>query len=164
VPPGAGEEQVVFDDPIDVFLGLRKGLEEDAFSNYERAIGDDFVFSPLPSDSLDPTFPPGTFDDWTRQVELDVMRLVDSEAGSIEVEFTPSRLIDENTFVRYETEYTLTFVPRGGGDPEIYAGVAFIDVRRIGGVWQVTYWDESEPDDTYPSWGFLRGFYRGLLP
>jgi hypothetical protein len=153
---------VVFDDPEDVFQGMRSGLESNRFSEYERALGDDFIFSPLLSDSLDQTFTPTTFSGWTRQVERDVMLLVVSEADSIQVEFTPKRLIDTNSYVQYRTEYRLRVVPRNG-DAAVYAGVALLDVRRIRGQWQVTYWDEIGRVDPYQTWGFLRGITRGLL-
>lgn len=161
-PPAEGEDVVVFDDPGDVFVGMRKGLEEEN-TNYERALGDDFIFSPLLSDSLDPTFGPDTFALWTRQVERDVMQLILGASDSLQVEFTPSTEIDENAFVRYRTTYRLSFVPEGGGELQIYAGVAFLDVRLVRGSWQVVYGDEIGRVDDYQTWGYLRGIYRGLL-
>jgi hypothetical protein len=162
-PDTGGENTVIFDDPEDVFTGLTVGLEEDAFSNYERAVGDDYIFSPLLDDSLDQNFDATTFTSFTRNVELDVMRLVLSESDSIQVEFSPKPTIDQNSFVRYETTYSLRLVPTSGGDASIYRGTANIDVRRISGVWQIVYWDEIEGDAQYSSWGFLRGITRQRL-
>lgn len=162
-PIEGGGTVIIFDDPQDVLAGMRVGFEEDAFSNYERAIGDDFIFSPLLDDSLDQTFNATTFAGWNRDVELEVARLILSEADTIDVEFNPQAVIDQNTFVRYETSYSISVSPRVDGPPTVYQGIANIDVLKVGGIWQVVYWDEVEPDDIYRSWGFLRGLTRQKL-
>jgi hypothetical protein len=156
--------QIPLDDAIDVFTSMREGLENDVVSNYERAISDDFVFSPLLDDSLDLNFtgPPNAFENWTREVERDVTNLLLSETRSIDLDFTASAEIDENNFVRYRTSYVLTVVG-AASDTTIYRGVAFIDVRRSGGVWNVVYWDEIEPEEGFFSWGYLRGTLRQRL-
>lgn len=160
-PVAGGGDVIIFDDPQDVFTGLRVGLEDDNFSNYDRAIGDDFIFSPLLDDSLDQTFNATTFANWNRDVELEVARLILSESDTIDVEFNPAAVIDQNTFVRFETSYSISVSPRVDGPPSVYQGIANVDVRKIGGIWQVVFWDEVEPDDKLPSWGFLRGVNRG---
>lgn len=163
-PPTEEGTQIIFDDPEDVFTGLRVALEGDAFSNYERATSDAFIFSPLLEDSLSPSFPPDIFDDWTRQVELDVARVIISEADTINVNFDLSTQINTNTFVRFRVTYSLRFVPRSDEKPTVYEGKADIDVRRLGGVWQMEYWDEvSRVGVNENTWGVLRGLYRGLV-
>lgn len=163
-PPDTEGTQIPLDDAIDVFTSMREGLEKDAMSNYERAIADEFIFSPLLDDSLDLNFtgPPNAFENWTRDVERDVTNLLLSETRSIDVGFTPSEEISENNFVRFRTSYDLTLVS-AAGDTAIYRGVAFLDVRRSGGVWKVVYWDEIEPEEGFSSWGFLRGTLRQRL-
>lgn len=164
-PPLVGGITVTFDQPQKVFTGMRVGLEDEKnFSNFERAIGDDYFFSPLPQDSLNPTFLGSpVFANWTRQVEIDAADLLQSEADTIEVEFTPAELVSQNTFVKYDTQYNLRVVRKANGQSTTYRGKAYIGVRRIGGVWQVVYWDEYEPDETADSWGFLRGTLRQRL-
>jgi hypothetical protein len=161
-PPEPGVDQIALDDAIDVFASMRVGLEEDAVSNYERAIGDAFVFSPLLDDSLDQNFtgPPNAFANWTRQIERDVTSLLLSDAKTIDVEFNASEEISENTYVRFRTNYELSVVLVGDTATTTYKGVAFIDVRRMGGIWQVEYWDEIEPVGNFTTWGFLRGTLR----
>jgi hypothetical protein len=164
--PATDTGQITLDDALDVFASMRSGLENDASANYERAIGDEFIFSPLLDDSLDQAFAgvvPSPYADWTKEVERDVTNLLLSDADTIQVEFTPSALINENTFVRYRTQYALRVVLRTGGSAATYEGVAYIDVRRIRGNWQVTYWDEIEPVEGASTWGFLRGTLRQRL-
>jgi hypothetical protein len=164
-PPDKGAVQISLDDPQDVFVAMREGLEKDAVSSYERAIGDDFIFSPLLDDSLDQNFigPPSAFEGWNREVELDVTNLLLSEADTVRVDFSPSPLINDNTFVRFKTTYSIRVVLRADGSSTTYEGVANIDVRRIGGIWQVEYWDEIATVGGASTWGFLRGILRQRL-
>lgn len=161
-PPDTGEKQVIFDQPQKVFEGMKTGLEEDN-SNYQRAFGDNYFFSPLPQDSLDPTFGPTTFSGWDKQVEINTADLLRSDADTIRVDFTTKELISQNTFVKYQTDYSLRVVPKSSGLPTIYRATAYIGVERVSGVWQIRYWAEVTPDDTAPSWGYLRGTLRQRL-
>jgi hypothetical protein len=165
-PGGSDVPQIPLDDAIDVFTSMETGLEGDAIANYQRALSDEFIFSPLLDDSLDQTFAgndPSVYNGWTKDVEIEVTNLLLSEYDSLTVDFGPSVLIDENTFVRYRASYSIRGVPSAGGEAATYKGVAHIDVQREGGVWQVIYWDEVEPVEGFRTWGFLRGILRQRL-
>lgn len=154
--------QIPLDDPTDVFASMKDGLEGDASSNYERALSDQFIFSPLSDDSLNVNFV-GTdvYNNWTKEVERDVTGLLLSETDTLEFDFQLTRLIDENDFVRFETTYSLRTVT--GQTVVTYKGVAHIDVRLENGIWQVVYWDEMERVPGFDTWGLYRGFLRQRL-
>lgn len=161
-PPDTGEKLVIFDQPQKVFEGMKVGLEQDN-SNYDRAFGDNYFFSPLPQDSLDPTFDATTFSGWNRDVEVATADLLRSDADTIQVTFSPEEKINSNTFVKYSVDYVLRVVLKSGGASTTYRATADIGVERVEGIWQIRYWDETIPDDTAPSWGYLRGTLRQRL-
>jgi hypothetical protein len=156
-------EVVSLDTPVQAFVAIEKSLEEcKQDANYERAISANFVFSPTLTDSLDQNFiGTGVYDNWTKQVEMDVLKLLLSDAQKLSVSFTPSVLINKNTFVRYRVDYTLDVIAKATPtDTTRYAGVAQFDVRNEGGNWRVTFWDEIETVAGYSTWGFLKGVLR----
>ncbi|HXV14716.1 MAG TPA: hypothetical protein VEC56_10980 [Candidatus Krumholzibacteria bacterium] len=145
-----------------VFEAMTCALESEQDAAYERVISERFVFSPTFDDSTDQTFA-GTpvYDGWNKTVELDVLRLMLSDAQTLAVEFTPSILINQTTFVRYRVEYLLTVVNVATpGDTTQYGGVAQFDVRNEGGNWRLTFWDEIETVPNLSTWGFLKGILR----
>jgi len=168
-PPKTEVPKVPLVDPQNVFTSMKLGLEGDAMSSYQRALSDlTFFFSPLLDDSLDQTFSqnnPSVYNNWTKDVEVEVTNLLLSEYDSLTVTFKPSFLINENTFVRYKTEYSIRVVDKVSRQATIYKGIAHIDVHREGGVWQIQYWKDAEPiePDKYHTWGFLRGILRQRL-
>ena len=154
---------VSLDSPEQAFIAIEKSLEEcKQDANYERAISANFVFSPTLTDSLDQNFiGTGVFDNWNKQVEMDVLGLLLSDAQKINVSFMPSVLINKNTFVRYRVDYTLDVIAAASPtDTTHYAGVAQFDVRNEGGNWRVTFWNEVETVAGYSTWGFLKGILR----
>jgi len=153
----------ILNTPDAVFEAMEEALErcqQDA--NYERALSANFVFSPTLTDSLDQDFiGTGAFDNWTKEVELDVTNSLLAEARSLNMSFSPSRLINQNTFVRFRVPYTLDVVTKAApGDTAYYAGVAEFDVRNEGGNWRITFWNEVETVQGKSTWGYLRGVLR----
>jgi hypothetical protein len=154
---------ISLDTPVQAFVAIEQALEackQDA--NYERAISTNFVFSPTLTDSLDQNFiGTGVYDNWTKPVEMEVVKLLLSDAKKINVSFNPSILINKNTFVRYRVNYTLDVIPAASPtDTTHYAGVAEFDVRNEGGNWRVTFWNEVETVGGLATWGFLKGILR----
>jgi hypothetical protein len=137
-------------------------LESEQDAAYERAISERFVFSPTQEDSLDQTFAGTTvYEGWTKDVEMDVLGLLLSDAQTIEVEFNPSILINQTTFVRFRVEYALGVVNVATPtDTTLYEGVAQFDVRNEGGNWRLTFWDEIETVPDRNTWGYLKGILR----
>jgi hypothetical protein len=151
--------------PSDVLNALRSGLQSLTRSNYERAISETFIFSPTLEDSLDLNFiGTGVFDDWTKDVEMEVYDNLIAEASEMAVTFSNRPIINENTFVRYDVAYELTVISRAvPPDTSVYKARAYFDVRNEGGNWRLTYWDELELVEGFTSWGFLRGTIRKRL-
>jgi hypothetical protein len=162
-PPSTECEVVTLDSNEQVFRAMEKALEEcEKPANYERAISANFVFSPTLTDSLDQNFDgTGVFNGWTKQVEMDVLNLLLSDAQKINVAFTPTPIINKNNFVRYRVDYTLDVIDKASPtDTTHYGGVAQFDVRNEGGNWRVTFWDEIETVAGKSTWGFLKGVLR----
>ena len=127
---------ISLDTPVQAFVAIEQSLEVCLqAANYERAISANFVFSPTLTDSLDQNFiGTGVYDNWTKPVEMSVLDLLLSDAQKINVTFTPSILINKNTFVRYRVPYTLDVIAKASPtDTTHYAGVAEFDVRNEGG-------------------------------
>ncbi len=167
-PPGqAGQDQVTLDSPDKPFLAMRKSLNESLTdANYERAISTNFIFSPTLQDSLDQNFiGTGVFDGWGKQVEIDALDLMLSDAKTIKVDFRlEPPLIQKSTFVRFRSPYALEIVNKSAPtDTLSYRGVAEIDVRLENGNWRVTFWNEVETVAGYTTWGYLRGILRSRL-
>jgi hypothetical protein len=162
-PPAAeGDEVISLDDPLGVFQAMTVALESLKDANYERAISETFVFSPTQQDSLDQTFQ-GTnvYDNWDKTVEMDVLGLLLADSKSIAVEFAPSILINQNTFVRYSVRYDLGVVDIATPtDTTVYGGLAEFDVRLEGGNWRLTFWNEIDTVPGRSTWGYLKGTLR----
>jgi len=151
---------LALDTPDKVFQAMRCSIEERRDAAYERVISQAFVFSPTEQDSLDQTFA-GTavYANWTKTVEMDVLRLLFGDAQALAVDFATSQLINQTTFVRYRVEYVLEVVS-AGPDTTTYAGVAQFDVRNEGGNWRLTFWDEVDTVPNVSTWGYLKGILR----
>lgn len=164
-PPakGGGGTACILDTPEQAFTCITNALKNHKDADYERTISENFVFSPTLADSLDGTFTGSpVYVGWNKDVEIDVLRLLLSDAPYTVVDFgAPSRLINQNTFVRWNVSYTLRVVNAGAPTDTIsYKGVAHIDVKNENGNWRVTFWDEVETVANFSTWGFLRGILR----
>jgi len=161
-PPGsAGEASIILDAPQKVFVAMEASFQKDNDVDYERALSQGFIFSPLLDDSLDQTLiGTGAYDNWTKDVELEVLRLLQSESN-LEVTFETRALINENTFVRFEAAYVLGVITPGTPpDTTAYSGTSQIDVRNEGGNWRMTYWKDISAELGFRTWGYLRGITR----
>jgi hypothetical protein len=162
--PGEPSDDVVsLDTPEQVFQAIAKTMETQKDANYENATSESFVFSPTITDSLDQNFTgTGVYDNWTKTVEMDVLRLLISDAQYSKVTFEIGEpLINKTTFVRFPVDYTLRVVNVATpGDTADYKGVAQFDVRRENGIWRMTFWNEVETVEGARTWGFLKGILR----
>lgn len=161
-PPGTeGEASIILDAPQKVFVAMEASFEKDNDVDYERALSQGFIFSPLLDDSLDQAlFGTCAYDTWTKDVELEVLRLLQSESN-LEATFETRTLINENTFVRFEAFYVLAVITPGTPpDTTAYSGTSQIDVRNEGGNWRMTYWKDISAELGFRTWGYLRGITR----
>ena len=140
-------------------MALSEALKLKQDANYERAISTSFVFSPTLQDSLDQNFiGTGVFDNWNKTREMDALGLLLADAKTLRSEFSPSVLINKNTFVRYRVDYELLVIQQATPtDTTLYKGQAFFDVRNESGNWRLTFWDENDTVEGFSTWGYLRG-------
>ena len=151
-------------DAAGVFANMRSGIENLAQGqNYERSLADHFVFIPLDQDAIDPSLPPGIFDNWTKDVEMQVLQLMISESSAASVTFRSTPQIIENDFVQFRVTYALSLTAKAGGAETEIQGVAEMGVRRIAGIWQLEQWRDIERVENFTTWGFLRGTLRAKL-
>lgn len=163
-PPISDEsDAVILDDPLAPFEALTVALESRKEANYERAISENFVFSPTQEDSSDQTFAgEPVYDNWTKAVELDVLRLLLADAQHIEVNFFPTAEGGgTTTFQRYRVAYELRVVTHAEPtDTSVYKGSAYFDNRNEGGNWRLVFWDELDSVPGFFTWGYLKGILR----
>lgn len=150
--------------PKDVFLNLASGLAAAGNSNYERSLAEDFTFIPLDQDELQ--FPDGTFDDWTKTVEMDVLERIkgDFQAGrSAQFGDETGAFPREDVQVgwaEFEGPYRWTLDPGDGSEPEVYSATARFYLREGTAGWIIEKWEEIEVIESYPTGGNLRGTFR----
>ncbi len=159
---GGGCAATPLDVPDAVFVAMRCAIREQTDAAYERVISNSFVFSPTLQDSLDSAFEGTTvYDGWNKDVEMSVLGLMLADAQYLDVAFSPSREINNSTFVRFRVPYVLTVVDIAAPTDTVrYAGVAKFDVRNEGGEWRLTFWDEIESVPNASTWGYLKGILR----
>lgn len=155
---------VVPKTPKDVFLNLVTGLASPGNSNYERSLADEFSFTPRDQDRSN--FPDGTFDDWVKGVEMDILTRM---KGDYQGERTAQYGDENGQFERedvqvgwaeYEGQYRWTLDPGDGSEPEIYAGTAVFYLEEGTSGWILVRWEDIDVIGSYPTSGNLRGTFR----
>jgi hypothetical protein len=145
--------------PTRVFLNMASGLEELTGVNYTRSIHDNFTFVPLPEDANNPTLA-GKFDNWTADVEKNVVNRLTSESSSMQVSFTNRQQIrDQNPFADFRVDYEL-IVTSPAAPPDTIRGKAQFDMQDGSKGWQLVRWEDIERVSGFATWGFLRGSLR----
>lgn len=158
-PPGSeGTPFIPPDVPSLVFSNMKSGLEDLTGVNYEKSLGDEFTFIPLPKDAGQ--FP-GAFDNWTKAVEMEVTNKILADATLLLVAYiNPEQIRDEADFADFRAPYELTLT-YSSGDTEVFKGVAQFDMQRLGGNWHLIRWTDQEGIEGFATWGYLRGTTRG---
>jgi len=165
--PGADDDRIPFrpaNSAAGVFPNLKSGVENlNSGENYDRSLADHFVFLPLDQDAIDPSLPPDIFQDWTKDVEMNVLKLMISESSAASVTFNSTPQINENDFVQFRVTYVLNLTSTATATETEIQGVAEFDVRRISGIWLVEQWKDIESVESFTTWGFLKGSLRDQL-
>jgi hypothetical protein len=157
-PGTSGTQWFVPDLPDKVFINLINGLKDLTGENYEKSLGDAFVFIPLPADVDKLGSCP--FEGWVKTVEAEVTRAILAEASAVEVSFVRQIIRNESDFVDYRVIYELTITYKRGGS-ETFKGVAQFDMQRLGNGWHLIRWTDQEGIEGFATWGYLRGETRG---
>ncbi len=164
-PLDEGEgDWIVPKTPKDVFFNLATGLSSIGNSNYERSLADEFTFIPRDQDRLQ--FPDGTFDNWTKAVELDILNRI---KGDYQGERTAQYGDEDGNFPKediqvgwaeFEGPYRWTLDRGDGSEPEIYAGTARFFLQEGTSGWVIVKWEDIDVIESYPTSGNLRGSFR----
>lgn len=149
--------------PKDVFLNLGSGLSRTTDSNYDRSLDDSYTFIPRPEDAAIPGL---DFSNWTKDVELQVLRRVKGDYPiSRAIQFgTGKDMIFDNENVEvgravYEGPYLFKLVP-ASGDTQTFAGKARFTIVQGSKGWALTKWEDYDVNGSYPTSGYLRGTLR----
>ncbi len=164
-PLDEGEgDWIVPNTPKDVFFNLSTGLSSMGNSNYERSLADEFTFIPRDQDRLQ--FPAGTFDNWAKEIEMDVLTRI---KGDYQGERTAQYGDEDGNFPKediqvgwaeFEGPYMWTIDRGDGSEPEIYAGTARFFLQEGTSGWILVKWEDIDVIESYPTSGNLRGSFR----
>ncbi|GJM44240.1 MAG: hypothetical protein DHS20C21_10820 [Gemmatimonadota bacterium] len=146
-----------------VVENLERAFEAGVFTDYQRALTEDFLFTPDESDVA--TYEqerPGedVFGEWTAEVETNAAESIWTGAGGeleLTLTFTTEQLIPEGRLRKYD--YTLLVTT--SGQAQEYRGEAWFSLTQLtGGDWAIFGWEDVASDSQVPSWGFLKGAQR----
>jgi hypothetical protein len=157
-PSEGGGQLVNLSDPDSVLFQLQVGVRNGVITQYMNAFTQNFVFNPDQVDSISLSQQlPGVFDNWTFDVEQQVMQLVLISYAIRSVQFTDveSTSVNDREVVLRE-DYTLLM------DSERYHGEAeFFMIKESSNDWRIFRWRDrqgtADPDTT---WGILKGIFR----
>jgi hypothetical protein len=160
-PGGPASTWVVPNLPSQVFTNMRNGLEDLTGVNYKRSIQDVFTFVPLPEDASNPTLI-GAFDNWTADIEKEVIDKLLADASDVEVTFTNiEQIFDQTPFAYFNVDYSLRVIDNSG-ETRFYKAKAEFRMQDGSKGWQLIQWQDIERVSGFASWGFLRGRLRLL--
>lgn len=150
-------------NPRNVFTNLKTGLSEERNSNYERSLAANFTFVPRPEDETQ--LPGGAFDDWTKQVEMEMLtRLKGDYPGERSIQFGENGKFERESIevgkAEFEGPYILV-VKNASGVEETYSGKAIFYIEETSQGWALVKWEDIDVFGSNPTFGYLRGSLRG---
>lgn len=162
-PPGSDSDKIPWrpaNDAAGIFANLTSGIENLDGVNYQRTLSDGgFNFIPLDQDVIDIN-DPRAYADWSKDVEVDVLNLMLSEARSATVTFNRTVNINQSEYVQFRVNYELEMTAKADGSVTVYKGIAEFDVRRNAGIWELELWRDVERVESFTTWGYLKGTLR----
>ena len=150
--------------PKDVFKNLKSGFGSAKDSNYDRSLDPTFTFVPRIDDAA--LFDPTVFQNWTKDVELQVLRRIKGDfpaARSIQfgtgadMQFTKESI--EVQIAYFEGPYVIT-LNSGSGPAQTFAGIARFTVKQGTQGWVLTKWEDLDLFENFTTSGRLRGSLR----
>jgi hypothetical protein len=161
--PGASEDGtwITPNSAKDVFANLTSGLAASTNSNYERSLDANFVFIPLEEDANN--LPPGTFDGWDKDVEMDMLtNLKGLFLGERTVQFGDENMVFEREDIdvstaEFEGDYMIILDRGDGSAAETYAGRAIFYVIKQSQGWMLQKWEDIDVSGSNATSGYLRG-------
>ncbi len=157
--PGGGSEGrlVTLSDPDSALLQIQIGVADGVITAYMNAFTPDFVFHPDERDSITlAATNPGVFDDWTYDVERDVMQLVlslSSQRGTVFA--SQDSIVEDIGVVTLRENYDLTI------GSSTYQGLAELQMRDEAGSWRIFTWiDRRQSGSQLSSWSLVKGENR----
>ncbi|MBZ0266955.1 hypothetical protein K8I85_02265 [bacterium] len=147
-----------------VVENLERAFEAGVFTDYQRALTENFTFTPDDTDVA--TYEqerPGedVYGSWTREVEALTAEAIRTAADSLDLvlDFKEEELVTEGRLRKYD--YQLHVIV-GEAVTEYVGEVRFVITQVAGGDWVITGWEDVASDPQTPSWGFLKGANRLL--
>jgi hypothetical protein len=158
--PDSGSTWIKPDFPNKVFANMETGLEDLSGGNYERSIGDEFTFLPLPGDLAQ--LGPEAYANWDAETEESVLQKLLGEASKIEVTFDGLREVsNQGDLVQMEASYSLELtLIDDPSSTETYKGKARYDFLNGSKGYELVKWEDIEAELGFPTWGYLRGILR----
>ena len=158
-PSGETVEWIRPIEPGNVLSNMRSAINALQQTNYGNSLAEDFSFIPSTNDEQEA--PPGYFDVFDKNRELNGIDILYTRVNSLQLEwnFNPNEDLveagDEATIYLLEENYYQLTVTYTGGEEIVYEGNAVLSLRYEGGQWQLFLWDESG-NSKQQSWGRLR--------
>jgi len=121
-----------------------------------------FLFHPDGSDSNDA--PPGTYLNWTRDVESRVSSNLAADdtfgVAVLDSEYTSRVVVDTRTEIRFYNYHLVLRATRTQPDT-LFRGLADITFHEgVDQRWRITDWVDKRDGSGARTWGYVRGLYR----
>jgi hypothetical protein len=140
---------------------LRRSVEEQLESDYQRTLADSFSFHPDVADSIDglSLWGEDRYLNWDYEVEVQVVGRIFTQADSLTLSFSDTTETQEGNHAEREADYELRL--KSGGDWTTYKGTARFMLAKVGSEWSLYKWkDQRSEAAELDTWGFLRGENR----
>jgi hypothetical protein len=160
-PEQPWDEESRWQEPISpsiTILNLKNAFEDRNIINYTNSLSTEFQFLGDPADS--PSVPPGSFIDWSRDVEIEVTTKIFNTFGvSIEVYLEDSLKDSTGTDATFYEVYNINLESL---DSTITTtGIAQFSLELgSDNLWSIVEWSDFRIDTVFIDWGILKARLR----
>lgn len=161
VPEKPLDEESEWIEPVSpsvAISNLKNSFEDRNIINYTSSLSQDFMFFGDPSDSQ--YVPPGAFNDWTLEVEEEVVtKIFNIFDNKIEIYFEDSLKDSTGSNASFYLTYTINL---GSSDSTVTAmGIAHFELLRDSvNLWSISNWRDYRQNTLYIDWGILKALSR----